>query len=122
MPIEYVQTACQSLDCAGDSLEAAENAGVGGLKPNGFCRTEMPRGAGEATQLWLPDYGYRRALFVAPGVPCIRRGLFKAGVPTEEHEIEAASRTVALLGDDQLGLGALFFRDIGLVEIRAVDE
>src|SRR5215472_15351157 len=40
----------------------------------------------------------------------------------EEDEIKAAGGAVALLGDDQLGLGALFVGDISLIEIRAVDE
>ena|SRR5579864_585174 len=52
----------------------------------------------------------------------IRRGLFKARVAIDEDEIEAAGRAVALLGNDEFGLGAFLVGKIGLVKTRAVNE
>src|SRR5580704_13672067 len=56
--------------------------------------------------------------FAAGGAPSIRRSFFKSRVPREENEIHAPGRPVALLGDNQLGLRAIFFRQISLVKIR----
>ena len=40
----------------------------------------------------------------------------------EEHEIQVAGGAVALLGDDEFGFGAIFFGQVGLVKIGAIDE
>ena len=64
-----------------------------------------------------------KGLFFRPRrAPAIRRGFFKARVARQEDEIQVAGGTIALLGDDDLGFGAVFFGQVGLVEIRAVDE
>ena len=55
----------------------------------------------------------------APGV---RGGFFESRVAGQENEIHGAGWAVALLGDDQLGFGAIFFGHIRFVKIRAIDK
>ncbi len=52
------------------------------------------------------------SLFFADRTPGIRRSFFEARVAAEKDEIQRAGGAVALLGDDEFGLGAVFFRQV----------
>src|SRR6266849_2490315 len=54
--------------------------------------------------------------------PGVRRGFFEAGKCAAEDEVDAVGGAVALLGDQEFGLGALLGEFIGLEGVGPVDE
>src|ERR1700690_2076090 len=66
-----------------------------------------------------PVYARRHLLVFRPSVG---RSFLKTRVGVAEDEMDAVGGAVALFGDQNLGLGALFGGFIGLESIWAVDE
>src|SRR6516165_9532800 len=89
-----------------------------------------PSERAEGSDFWIEDRVSRQTQCVSRShfLPAreLRKGvwgsLFKAGQAAAEDELDLVGRTVALLGDEDVGHVALFGRGVEIEEIGAVDE